>query len=171
MPLLGINAIEGMNGGNVDAGLRVGGLLGARIGSMFSINGELTLDTINVKNLAPGESFSSFNLVLTASPLFHVREGPVEVVLGPKFGFFGYAVSDTPAGGDTGNGHGGGYVIGVNAGTFVAVSRSISLGGLVSFESQSYRQTCFTPPGAPESCRGSPGPADPVVGITGAMLF
>jgi hypothetical protein len=171
MPLLGIHSIEGRNGANDDAGLRIGGLLGGRLGSMFSINGQLTLDAVNAKNLAPGETFSSFKLSLTASPLFHVHQGRAEMVLGPKLGLFGFASTETLPSSGTGSGHGSGYVIGVNAGAFVALGRRLSLGGLLSYESQIYHQSCFTPPGTAESCSGNVGPANPVVGITAALLF
>jgi hypothetical protein len=171
MPFVGIHAIEGSNGAHTDPGLRAGVLLGGRVGSMFSINGELNFDLVNVNDLPPGESFVSAKAVLSVSPLLHVHEGPLEMVLGPKLGLFGFAYSEAPAGGETASGHGSGFAVGLNAGAFASVSRHMSVGGLISFESLSVRQSCFTPAGSAENCKANPGPADPVLGITGAMLF
>lgn len=175
MPFLGINSYVGSTGNNIGAGLRLGVLMGGHINEMFSANGEFTIDVVNYNNLPPGTSVGAADVVLAFSPLAHFPFGNAEFAVGPKLGFRSMAAtSSSPAlGGDT-TATATGFVFGVNAGIFAAVSDSVSLGGLLMAELRSVHQYCETPPGGTEACStaiASTGDADKVIGLAGAALF
>ena len=101
----------------------------------------------------------------------HIINSDVELVLGPKLGFWGGAV-EVMALGQTVKGRANGAVVGVNAGIFVPVGDSLSMGALASFTLRTISQTCTTEPGFSEVCNTNPDDdADKVVSVTGGMLF
>jgi hypothetical protein len=171
---LGVNSFQGTTGQNTGPGFRIGTILGGRINPMFSINGELTIDVINPKNLAPGVSVTAAAVDIAASPLFHLplgATGAAELVLGPKLGF--WVDSGTVSGSlNDGTGSDSGFLFGLNAGLFGYITPSTAIGGLLSFEGRSYSSSCFTPSGSTQTCQSTNLPdSDKVLGINGAVMF
>ena len=81
--------------------------MGGRVNESFSINGELTIDFLNPKNVPSSSDVTELELDIAISPLFHVQTGNVELVVGPKLGTAGPALSTTeaPTSKVTGNGY------------------------------------------------------------------
>jgi len=173
LPFLGIHSFRGKTGEGLDVGLRLGVLLGGHINEMFSANGELTIDALNLSNPGPGVDASGGDVVIAFSPLVHVPLGPGEIAVGPKLGFRAGSTTLNSGGAETKR-TSTGYVFGVNAGFFAVVSHNVSLGGLFSAEIRSVHEYCVTLPGAPEACSTNSaltGDADKVIGLAGAALF
>jgi hypothetical protein len=175
LPFLGINSFQGDSdtAKNLGTGLRIGVLLGGHINETISANGELTIDALNVKNVPSGTTTDAADVVFAFSPLAHLPFGNTEIVLGPKLGIRGEAGSSKTAGAET-KGRTTGYVLGLNAGIFGAVSNSVSLGGIFSAEIRSAHEFCLTLPGQSEMCSkasADTGDAHKVIGLTGAALF
>jgi hypothetical protein len=173
MIFLGVNSFQGSNNSDLGPGFRIGTILGGRLNNQFSLNGEFTIDGQNIKNLPSGTDVTSVEVDLAFSPLFHLHQGSMEIVLGPKLGFMGAAASTTSGGVNAGSANGSGYVLGANAGIFGAVTPSTSIGGLISFASRPFSKVCSTQPGFSETCLPSNQlpDADKVLGITGAVLW
>lgn len=177
LPFLGFNSYQGQTGQGTGVGLRLGTLLGGSVGDMFSANGEITLDVVNQKTAPSGyDSASRAQLVLAFSPLVHVPAGTIEVVAGPKLGFWVETADLAVTGfsGVTDTSSASGYVFGLNVGAFGAVSPSMSVGGLISFDVRTVHEYCFMFSGQSESCTTDPmftGAADKVLAINGALLF
>jgi hypothetical protein len=137
MPLVGLQSIQNDNSGT-GPGLRVGGLVGARINEQFSFNGELLFDLLNISNVPAGVSESAYFIQFAAAPLFHVPASPTaEIVLGPKLGLFVEHVSVSGSLGSyslDASGSGEGLLAGANLGAFFRLSDALSLGGLVNFD-------------------------------------
>jgi hypothetical protein len=137
MPFVGVQSIQNANS-NTGPGLRIGGVVGARMTDQFSFNGELLFDLENFSNVPPGFDESAYFIQAAAAPLFHVQASPTaEIVLGPKLGMF---VDHVSASGGLGaytvnlSGNAEGYLLGANVGAFFRVSDALSLGGLVNFD-------------------------------------
>jgi hypothetical protein len=133
MPFIGIHSIQNDNSGT-GPGLRVGGLVGARMSDQFSFNGEALFDLWNPSNVPAGASVSAYVIQVSAAPLFHLQASPIaEIVLGPKLGFF-YDHADISAYGTDLNGGSEGFLVGANLGAFFRVSDALSLGALFNFD-------------------------------------
>jgi hypothetical protein len=172
MLYLGVNSFEGSSNNDLGPGFRIGTILGGRLNGQISLNGELTIDAENVKNLPTGTDVTAVEVDIAFSPLLHFHQGSMEIVVGPKLGVMAEAVQTTTGGVNAGSGNASGYVFGLNAGVFGALTPSTSIGGLVSFVSRPYSQVCATVPGFSEVCSTSQLPsADKVLGITGAVLW
>ena len=137
---IGINAFVGSGGEGIDPGLRLGGLIGFYASPVFSINGELSIDFMNLNN---DNSFTSditaVRAALSLSPLYHMAtSGNFEIVLGPKLGVWDEEYDD-------GSGNKlfsySGYLVGVNAGGYTRVGNTL-LGGLFSFENSVVDKAC-----------------------------
>ncbi len=138
MPFVGVQSVQNANS-NTGPGLRVGGVVGARINDQFSFNGELLFDLENFSNVPTSINESAYFLQVAAAPLFHVQASPtVEIVLGPKLGLFLEHASVSGSLGGTYSldlsGNAEGLLVGANAGAFFQVSDALSLGGLVNFD-------------------------------------
>ena len=137
MPFIGIHSIQN-DGVNTGPGLRVGGIVGARLSDQFSFNGEALFDLWNPSNVPSGASVSAYVIQVSAAPLYHAQISPTaEIVVGPKLGFF-YDHQST-----SGNVYGialdsssnfEGLLLGANLGAFFRLSDALSLGGLVNFD-------------------------------------
>jgi hypothetical protein len=169
MPYLGLNVPVGNTSDEADVGLRLGGIFGFNLPPFVSLNGELTMDFINLK----ASSASDWIFDLTFSPLFHFGTPQLQFVVGPKFGFFGESYNYTYGGYDR-TISGSGLAYGFNAGIFVPVGR-MALGGLINFTTHHYSKLCendsYT--GYVDSCADSSMMPDDVklFGITGALLY
>jgi hypothetical protein len=169
---LGVHSFRGNTGNNLDAGLRTGAILGGRLNSHLSLNGELTLDVLNPTNVPQGTSVTAAEVDITLSPLLHVPlSEKVELVVGPKLGIWAGSASATADGiENTSSAHG--LAAGVNLGVFGAVSRSVSIGALVSFVLRSVSEVCETASGESESCSSDNLPdADKVLSFAAGALF
>ena len=169
MGFLGIQAFQGDTGVGLSPGLRLGGLLGFYATPMFSLNGELTLDFLNLDSSAGYSGATGVRALLALSPLFHFPAGNLELVVGPKFGGWGTTISDNNS---TTSASARGYVFGVNAGLF-ARAGNVNLGGLFSFEAGIPTSICFDTGGGEvcHSATGSEQDADKIVAFNGAILF
>ena len=135
MPFVGFHSFQDSTSTGDGPGLRIGGLLGARLTDQFSINGELLLDVLNPKNVPTGEDVSAYIFQVAAAPFFHAPvASAVEIVIGPKVGFFRESASVSAPGYGSLNISALGWLLGVNAGVFARISDTISLGGLANFD-------------------------------------
>jgi hypothetical protein len=123
IPYLGVNSVQG---GEANAGLRVGALLGGRVSEAFSLNGELTIDQIKL-----GADASAYVGQFSFSPLFQAQRFDQRLVVGPKVGYWvgGEDSSSTSAArSDT-----SGWILGVNLGLFLRVKETTGLGILANW--------------------------------------
>jgi hypothetical protein len=133
LPFIGVQSIQNDNSGT-GPGLRVGGIIGARLSDQFSFNGELLFDLENISNVPPGASESAYFVQFAAAPLFHLQASPTaEIVMGPKLGLFVEHASLSGYGLDV-SGNAEGLLVGVNLGAFFRISDALSLGGLINFD-------------------------------------
>lgn len=172
LPFIGINHPFGKTGEGTTTGFRIGTLLGGRLNDSLSLNGEILIDPINFK----GQTTASETWVdLAFSPLFHAVGRDVEVVVGPKLGFFagggdGYA---DPVNGDKQSFTG--VVAGINAGLFARVGSSALLGGMLNVQFRKITNYCVTPGGV-EVCGEprdviTPPPGEPPVDLNAFRFF
>ena len=133
MPLVGLQSIQNDNSGT-GPGLRIGGLVGARINEQFSFNGELLFDLENFNNVPANVSESAYFVQFAAAPLFHIQASPAaEIVLGPKLGLFVEHASASAYGLQV-SGNAEGLLAGANVGAFFRLSDALALGGLINFD-------------------------------------
>jgi hypothetical protein len=170
MAYIGINGFAGETGQGIDPGLRLGGLLGFYASPMFSLNGELSIDFMNLdSNLFPNTT--GVRASLSIAPLFHFPAGTgnIELVVGPKLGVWDEELSDTNSSATQSF---SGYLLGLNAGAFTHVGRS-SLGGLFSFESATPNKACQNDGFNGDICSSIPGSptSEKVLAFTLAALF
>lgn len=127
MPLFGVQSHRGSLATGVGPGLRAGALIGGRLDSHWSINGELLIDVLNDTN--DNQPFEEAQVDL--APLFHYEVDSLEVVGGPKVGYgrgwYSYPVYGASASSS-------GVILGVNAGLFGLLGESASLGGIASYD-------------------------------------
>lgn len=170
MPYVGFNSFQGTTGTNDGPGLRLGALAGGHVHEMVSLNGEVTVDFVNPKNVPSGVDVTALELDLAFSPLAHVVAVPrLELVIGPKVGaWFGSQNTSAPAFSASTTAYG--WLLGLNGGAFFTASRSVSVGALLSFVARSATKSCTTISGA-QTCPSDTGPANKVLGFSGAVLF
>ena len=172
LPYLGFTRHLGDTGTNLGTGVALGALLGGRLNPQFSLNGEISINFLSVKNLPPGEESTAVEIDFTFSPLFHAPiSNTAEFVLGPKLGFFGAAEERRYNGASLGTLSANGLAAGFNAGMFFAVSPSTSLGGMMSFTIRDPSTSCFKAPGGAEQCEDIDATAEKVLGFNFGALF
>jgi hypothetical protein len=157
LPYLGIHSYQNADMAGYSPGARFGTLLGGRVSHWLSLNGELTLDVSDIPHGSGASSLkegSEYYVDLAFSPLVHLVRGPVELVAGPKVGFFraetSFSGSSSGASGESTSLSG--ITAGFNAGAFVPVSGLVELGGLLSIEARDAREYCATPSGGAQTC-------------------
>jgi hypothetical protein len=168
MAYIGVNGFAGDTGQGVDPGLRLGGLLGFYASPMFSLNGELSIDFMNLdSNLFPDQT--GVRASLSIAPLFHFPTGTanMELVIGPKLGVWDEELSDNNS---SATASFSGYLIGLNAGAFAHVGRT-SLGGLFSFESATPNKACTNDGFNGDNCVSFSGASEKVLAFNLAALF
>ena len=134
MGFVGIQSFQGSNFTDAGPGLRIGGIGGLRVNDQLSLNGEIVYDFVNI-NDPSASGVSVYNLQLAAAPFYHVQASPsAEVVIGPKVGFYRFAVSGSDYYGGTIDSGDNGLVLGANVGAFVRISPLFALGGMLSFD-------------------------------------
>jgi hypothetical protein len=173
LPYLGAESHRGQSGQSFGVGFLVGALFGARIGNKFSLNGELTIDAVNVKGAPTGTQASRREFDLAISPLYHLGARGVEVVVGPKLGLWFGSYQLTSAGRTLDSGSARGLVGALNLGVFLPVTQGMSLGGMLSFALRTFDRACNTPVGQTETCDPSPTnlASEKVLGFTAGALF
>jgi hypothetical protein len=171
VPFVGLHSFQNDDAKNLDAGLRVGVLVGGRINEMLSIGGQAALDVVNPKNVPSGEDVTAWQLHVALSPLLHAQTGPIEIVLGPKLGFF-FLHEDISGSLGSGSESIHGWLYGANLGAFAAANAKVSIGGLLSFDFEKATEACFTVSGQAEMCSSSGlDNTAKVLGVALAALF
>jgi hypothetical protein len=170
MPFVGIHSYQHAEAFNTDPGLRLGSFVGGRLNDVFSLNGEVRFDVTNPGDLPAGTNVNEYAYSATFSPLIQVPSGGPEFVLGPKVGavFISQEFSNGTARAHT---SAVGVVFGANAGVFVPVSASTSLGVLLSFELAKPVFSCVRDTFGDSTCGTVDPPTSVVLGLTGAVLF
>jgi hypothetical protein len=169
IPYLGLNSLSGDGATGTSTGLRVGALLGGHVAEIFSFNGELTLDAVN-RDAPAGASASMYIVQLGISPLFHVDTPRVRFVAGPKVGVWGHTGS-VSSGGFSVDDRGLGWTLGLNAGLFIPVKNTTSLGILLSYATLNPVVACASGTGIDEDCTGDNLKSSQVLGLTLGALF
>jgi hypothetical protein len=165
MPYIGLNVPAGDTSDFASTGLRLGGIFGFNVGPFLSLNGELTIDILNIDTSSAG-SATAAEVDFTFSPLFHVSLPQIELVVGPKLGFFGMSSTYSQSGYSDSTSSGSGLAYGFNAGVFVPLGR-IAIGGLLNFTGRSYSSYCQN-----DICGDvSGGSDDKFFGFSGALMY
>jgi hypothetical protein len=139
MPYIGVNIPTGDLSDSYSAGLRLGGIFGINLPPFLSLNLELTFDWLNPKyaDYDTTEIMYSFSF----SPLFHFRFPQLELVAGPKFGYFGHYVSFDQTYDTSSDFTESGYAYGINLGIFFPLGR-LSIGGLLNYTGHHVTSSC-----------------------------
>ncbi len=172
MPYIGVNVPVGDTSNGVSTGLRLGGIFGFNVGPFLSLNGELTIDVLNL-DAGSGQSATGAEVDLAFSPLFHLDLPGLEFVVGPKLGFFGMSASSSRSGYPDSTFSGNGLAYGFNAGFFIPLGR-IAIGGLFNFTGRSYSHQCYSNYSTNYSdvCGDvSGGSDDKFMGFSGALMY
>jgi hypothetical protein len=168
LPYLGLNVPVGEGSDGFSAGLRLGALFGWHVGPSVSLNGEFNIDVMNIKNSSSTDTNPSLVFVDFAfSPLFHIALPQLEIVVGPKLGFFG-ASSSYDYAGSTYTGSGSGVTYGLNTGVFFPLG-NIAIGGLLNYTVRSFSSCNNTSGSTADYC--ITGPDEKIFGLSGAMIF
>jgi len=152
----------------MDTSLRLGGLFGFYVGPFVSLNGELSIDVLNLSSPGTGSSASGGLVGFTFSPLFHFALPQVDFVVGPRLGWYDMPVTISYNDGSPDDTYSeSGFLYGLNAGAFFWVGR-IAFGGLLSVSIHSPSSYCLN-----DVCGDVPSGFSSlkVVGLNGAMLF
>ena len=175
MPYLGLATQTGEQGIRYSSGAIFGALLGGRLNRAFSLNGEFRIDSLDFKNTPTYESPSGTELDIGVSPLFHAQFATGEFLVGPKLSFFTH--QERYIQNDINNFETNYYVnwtgwsTGFNAGLFFAVSRFMSLGGMVSYTLRLPTEACTRTAFSTEVCESGDYPSVNVLGFHAAALF
>ncbi len=172
IPYIGIHSYWGQAAANVGTGLHIGGMIGSRLGDLFSINGELTLDVLDVSGLPQVEKFSELDFSATVSPLVSVAAGKIDLAFGPKLGVWGATYDQTSIARGSGSGTFSGVDFGANFAGFTQVRSRLWVGGLASFDLRTFRKSCFTPTDGQSGCSTRDLPAaDKVAALSLLLMF
>jgi hypothetical protein len=170
MPYIGLNVPVGSSGDSFGPGFRLGALLGGHLNPMLSLNGEMTIDVMNIKNAPSGTDVSEVMVDLLFSPLVHFGTDQIEGFVGPKIGGFGMSGS-AKAGTNSVDGKAQGLAYGFNLGVAAPLG-SVAIGGLVSYVGRHATKICTTVSGQSERCDSSPSGNDfKSLGFAGLVLF
>jgi hypothetical protein len=171
VPFVGVHSFQNDTAKNLDAGLRLGGIVGGRVSDVLSLGGEAVLDVVNPNGVPSGVDVTALQFHIAFSPLLHARSGGAELVVGPKLGFF-LLSEDVSGGGVSASESIHGWLFGGNIGAFGAVSDTMSVGGLVSFDFEKATEACGSAAGQPEMCTSSGlDNTAKVLGVAAAMIF
>jgi hypothetical protein len=171
IPFLGVHSLQNDSAKNFDPGLRVGALLGARVGGAFSVGAEVALDVLNPSNVPSGVDVTALDYHIAFSPLYHLKNAAgTELVAGPKLGLF-RLTEDVSGGGQSGSVSAYGLLYGLNVGVFGTLTETTSMGALLSFDLEDPNEVCSTLPGLPESCSSDNLQTLKVVALALALLF
>ena len=174
LPYMGFHSVVGSYSDGYSTGFHMGGFLGGHIGPIFSLNGEISFDYMNLNTGGYNDAnFTEVFFDFTLSPLFHFGAGPyVEFVVGPKLGIFVDLGSESYQGSSSTNDYNAsGLVYGFTTGAFFPLGR-IALGALFSFTGRTFLEMCSTSSGSSEQCNSSPSVDDfKLISFSFAMLL
>jgi hypothetical protein len=170
LPQVGVHSFQNQDAAAYDPGLRFGAIVGGRFGDWLSLDGEMTVDVSNVRAPAPGDSVREWAFDLSICSLFQLPAGPLELLLGPKAGYY-QVHNETRRMGVTGTLRGTGFSVGINTGVFLPVSPATSVGVLLSFELRMNERVCEKTTGIEVCTSASDATAAKVIGVSGAALF
>jgi hypothetical protein len=155
MPYVGFHAIEGIAASDYDAGLRIGGLIGARLVQSVSLNMEIATNFLSPKSINTRTPPSGHDLTIAFSPLFHGAMGGGEFVVGPKLGFWSSSISqDSTSTQAATQDSQTGWAFGFNMGAFGGITEDVALGGIVAYQMTFLSQSC-TRGGINQGCSSS----------------
>jgi hypothetical protein len=171
MPFLGIHSFQNDSARALDAGLRVGALLGGRVNEVLSLDVVAALDVLNPNGVPAGVDVTALQFHIAFSPLIHARSGGAEIVVGPKLGLFALS-EDASSGTESASESAHGWLYGFNFGIFGAANDTLSVGGLVSFDVEKATEICASGTGVPEMCQSvDPSGSAKVLGVAFALLM
>lgn len=172
IPYAGIHSYHGGGAAKIGPGLHLGGLVGVRFQDVGFLNGELTLDSVDLHDLPAGEKLSELDLSATFSPLFSFNAGKLELAFGPKVGVWLGSYSQTSLSRGDGTGTFLGGDLGVNLIGVSQVGRHLWLGGLANFDLRIFSNSCFTPTNGAKGCATTDlPPADKVLALSALVMF
>jgi hypothetical protein len=152
LPFAGVHAFLGESKSRQSVGGHLGALVGGRFTRSLSLSGEVAFDWLNPEP-ASGASAFGVEVMVAASPLYHVAIGKLELVVGPKLGYWvGFAESTLVD--RTTDARVDGVALGGNLGLFGPLTRAISIGGLAALDVRTVRETCATVSGQAQACTG-----------------
>jgi hypothetical protein len=139
------------------------------VNGTFSANAEIIGDVINI-DTPVGASASEYIGAVTVSPLFHFPTPGLDLVLGPKLGFWvltasaadSYQSIDLTV---------RGWTLGLNFGMFFPVTDTTSLGMLLSYATLEPTHGCITRRGYGEVCGTADLTDAQLLGLSFAALF
>jgi len=168
MPYVGFATPVGGTSDGYDTGFRIGTLLGWHLNRLLSMNVEFTLDFLNPKGVS--SDVSDVATDFSFSPLLHLPlgYGPLQLIIGPKIGFFEENISYSIAG-DSYNDSYSGAMFGVNVGLLAGMG-NIAIGGLFSYTGRHYSSGCETVDNYDNGCTYASGTFH-TVSFNGAILF
>lgn len=170
MPYLGLHAVQGQAGSNFSPGARIGALLGGHVNSTVSLNGEMTVDVADPRNVPSGVTVTEAFVDLAFSPLVHLRNGDTEFVFGPKIGVWGLG-ADLSENAETVSMSASGFLFGINAGVFIPMG-DVAVGALLNLDIRSPPDEVCVSVAGKETCeKVMDGDALKVLGFTAAVLF
>ncbi len=170
MPYLGLHIPLGDADEAFGTGFRIGGILGGRIMPMLSLNGEITLDIMNPKDVPSGMDVSVVMADVLFSPLLHFGAPSIDVFFGPKLGAFVMAESISYEGEEL-KATAQGLAYGINVGVAVPVG-NIAVGGIISYVGRHATEACVEVEGLGEECDDSPSGDDfKTLSILGTVMF
>lgn len=173
MPYVGFATPVGSTSDSYDAGFRMGSFLGWHVTHQLSINGEFTIDFLNPKAVVSDTSDNALDFAF--SPLFHrpIGHGNLDLVMGPKVGFFEETVSHTMTGTNYTEAYNGlyysGLMFGANAGILAGIG-NIAVGGLFNYTGRHFSVGCEMINGHNNGCTGPSGTFQ-MVAFNGVVLF
>jgi hypothetical protein len=169
LPFAGMHAFLGESKSRQGIGGHLGALVGGRFTRSLSLSGEVAFDWLNPEP-ASGASAFGVEVMVAASPLYHVPIGKLELVVGPKLGYWvGFA--ESTLGDRTTDARVDGVALGGNLGLFGPITRAISIGGLAALDVRTVRETCATIMGEPQACTGGSAVAsDNLISLSVAVL-
>jgi hypothetical protein len=169
MPYLGLNIPIGKSGDSAGPGFRIGTLLGGHVIPELSLNGEIALDVMNIKNVPNGVSDTAVMVDVVFSPLFHVQLDQLEFVVGPRLGAAIMAESAS-SGSQSASASATGLGYGLNIGIAIPVG-SLAVGGMMTYTGRHFTEYCITPSGGSEQCGDVTGDDFKEVTLTGLLMF
>jgi len=172
VPYLGTHSYQSATARAYFPGFRFGTLIGGRVNEQLSLNWELTFDISNIDTAPAAPSSSEFAFDFAFSPLIHIPAGPAEILLGPKLGVFWVSTDVHQNASYTSQSHQGtGILGGITAGTFMAVSSTVSLGVLLSGEIRKLEHACTVNAGEVALCDLARDDSATIIGLTAAAIF
>jgi hypothetical protein len=166
MPYVGFATPVGSASNSYDSGMRIGSLLGWHLNRRLSVNVELTLDILNPKGFPSGISDSTLDSSFV--PLVHLPIGRLEILLGPKIGFFQETLSYTSNSVSYSDSYNG-FLFGANLGVLAGLG-TIAIGGLFSYTGRYYSNPCQLINDVGNSCTNEPGTFH-TLSLSGVVLF